>query len=150
MLTYELLDWDATVCLGQALARHLCPRDRVFLRGDLGSGKTALAGAIVRALGYRGAVKSPTYTLVEEYELGSLRVIHADLYRLKAPAELETLGWWDYLDERTLTLVEWPEQAGNLLQADIDVFLTVTDHARQAQLRGVTRRGAQVIDILRP
>jgi len=150
MLIRSLADWSATVQLGGTLARVLRPGDGVFLRGGLGSGKTALAGAIIQALGYEGLVKSPTYTLIEEYVLNRLRVIHADLYRLKQPAELETLGWWDYLDERTLTLVEWPERAQGLLKADVDVYLTVTDHGRQAQLRALSPRGAEVLDTLKP
>ncbi|MHB8252223.1 MAG: tRNA (adenosine(37)-N6)-threonylcarbamoyltransferase complex ATPase subunit type 1 TsaE [Acidiferrobacter sp.] len=150
MLIRVLPDWAATVKLGTDLARALRPGDAVFLRGDLGSGKTALAGTIIQAKGYEGPVKSPTYTLIEEYELGALRVVHADLYRLAMPAELETLGWWDYLDGRTLTLVEWPERAGDLLRADVDVCLAVTDHDRQAQLRALSRRGVEVLDTLKP
>lgn len=145
----QLTDWDATQRLGAALAKALGAEDQVFLRGDLGSGKTALAGAILRAFGYGGLVKSPTYTLVEEYDLGFLRVVHADLYRLTAPEDLETLGWWDYLDGRTLTLVEWPERSGDLLRADVDVWLTVTDDGRQAQLRALSPRGVGVLEALK-
>ena len=150
MLTVALPDLPATERLGEALGRALRPGDQVALRGDLGCGKTTLAGAIIRALGAPGPVKSPTYTLVEEYELGALRVVHADLYRLRTPAELDTLGWWDYRDGRTLVLVEWPERAGGLLQADVDVWLAVTDHERRAHLQGISPRGGEVVDSLRP
>ncbi len=145
----RLTDWAATLRLGATLAKALRPEDQVFLRGDLGSGKTALAGAILRGLGHTGLVKSPTYTLVEEYDLGSLRVVHADLYRLTAPEELEALGWWDYLDGRTLVLVEWPERSGTLLRADVDVWLSVTDDVRQAQLRALSPRGVGVLEALK-
>lgn len=148
-MLFRLNDWAATLRLGALLAKALRAEDRVFLRGDLGSGKTALAGSILRGLGYEGLVKSPTYTLVEEYDLGVLRVVHADLYRLTAPEELEALGWWDYLDGRTLTLVEWPERSGELLRADIDVSLTVTDDDRQAQLRALSPRGVGVLEALK-
>lgn len=150
MLTRPLCDWSATIQLGAALASALRPGDDVFLRGGLGSGKTALAGTIIQALGYEGLVKSPTYTLIEEYDLGALRIIHADLYRLTAPEELEVLGWWDYHDRRTLTLVEWPERAKDLLRADVDVYLAVTDYGRQAQLRALSERGIEVLDTLKP
>jgi len=150
MLNVTLSDWAATERLGATLAAHLQAGDRVFLRGELGSGKTALAGVILAALGYQGTVKSPTYTLIEEYDLSFVRVIHADLYRLQSARELETLGWWDYEDGRTIFLVEWPERAGGLLQADVDVSLALTDDVRQAQVYGLTRRGIEVVDRLRP
>ena len=148
-MTVPLSDLSQTTRLGQALARALRAGDQIVLRGDLGCGKTTLAGAIIQALGAPGPVKSPTYTLIEEYELGGLRVVHADLYRLNEPTELETLGWWDYQDGRTLMLVEWPERAHGLLRADVDVWLAVTDHARQAHLQGMSPRGDEVVDSLR-
>ncbi len=149
-MTVALPDLSQTARLGRALARALRAGDQVVLRGDLGSGKTALAGAVIQALGAQGPVKSPTYTLVEEYELGGLRVVHADLYRLRMPAELEGLGWWDYQDDRTIILVEWPERAHGLLRPDVDVWLTVTDHDRQAHLQGISPRGGDVVDSVRP
>ncbi len=145
-----LPDLEATARLGRALARVLRGGDQVALRGDLGCGKTTLAGAILAALGAAGPAKSPTYTLIEEYELGALRVVHADLYRLRAPAELEALGWWDYRDSRTLMLVEWPERAQDLWRPDVDVSLTLTDDGRRAHLRGASPRGDEVVDSLRP
>jgi tRNA threonylcarbamoyladenosine biosynthesis protein TsaE len=146
----SLPDLGATGRLGGALARVLRAGDQVALRGDLGCGKTTLAGAILTALGAAGPIKSPTYTLIEEYELGALRVVHADLYRLRAPAELEGLGWWDYRDARTLMLVEWPERAEGLWRPDVDVSLALADDGRRAHLRGISPRGDEVVDSLRP
>jgi tRNA threonylcarbamoyladenosine biosynthesis protein TsaE len=87
----------------------------VFLRGDLGAGKTTLVRGLLRALGYRGPVRSPTYTLIEPYEVGDTRIHHLDLYRLGDPEELEFLGIRDLLDGRGLLLVEWPERGGGIL-----------------------------------
>ncbi len=145
-----LPDLEATERLGRALARVLRAGDQVALRGDLGCGKTTLAGAILKGLGAAGPAKSPTYTLIEEYELGPLRVVHADLYRLRVPTELEGLGWWDYTDSRTLMLVEWPERAEGLWRPDVDVSLALADDGRRAHLRGISPRGDEVVDSLRP
>lgn len=88
----------------------------VGLRGELGSGKTTFARALLRGLDYTGRVPSPTYTLLEQYVCDGLTVIHLDLYRLRGDAELENLGVRDWLTEaRTLLLVEWPERAETLL-----------------------------------
>ena len=87
----------------------------IWLEGDLGSGKTAFTRALLRALGYPGRVKSPTYTLLEQYEVGVFRVVHMDLYRIEDPDELEFLGLADLLDEQSILLVEWPAKGGDWL-----------------------------------
>jgi len=87
----------------------------IWLEGDLGTGKTAFARALIHALGYEGKVKSPTYTLLEEYRPGSLQVLHMDLYRISDPGELEFLGLADMLDDQTILLVEWPDKGGHWL-----------------------------------
>lgn len=84
----------------------------IWLEGDLGTGKTAFTRALIHALGYEGKVKSPTYTLLEEYRPGSLQVLHMDLYRISDPGELEFLGLEDMLDEQTILLIEWPDKGG--------------------------------------
>jgi tRNA threonylcarbamoyladenosine biosynthesis protein TsaE len=87
----------------------------IWLEGDLGAGKTTFARALIRALGYKGRVKSPTYGLLEQYQLGSLQVLHMDLYRISDPGELEFLGLADLLDEQTILLIEWPGKGGQWL-----------------------------------
>jgi tRNA threonylcarbamoyladenosine biosynthesis protein TsaE len=99
----------------------------VGLRGDLGSGKTTWARAMLRGLGYGGRVPSPTYTLLEHYSLDGLDIVHLDLYRLTGDAELENLGLRDWLAEpATWLLVEWPERAPQLA-AQCDLTLTFVE-----------------------
>jgi tRNA threonylcarbamoyl adenosine modification protein YjeE len=107
---FALADAAATGRLGAALARALGEGGAVlYLSGELGAGKTTLARALLQALGYAGHVRSPTYTLVEPYELQGRRVFHLDLYRLAAAEELEYLGLRDLDPAQDLILVEWPE-----------------------------------------
>jgi tRNA threonylcarbamoyladenosine biosynthesis protein TsaE len=124
---------DATDRLGAMLAQTRPPRAIVYLRGDLGAGKSTLARALLRALGVTGAIRSPTYTLVERYPVGDGDAVHLDLYRIGDPGELEFLG----LDagEGTLWLVEWPERGASALPpADLDVALALDGEGRVADL----------------
>lgn len=101
---------QAMVAFGENWARHLPSGAVVFLRGDLGAGKTTLARGILRGLGHRGATPSPTYTLVEAYDLPCGAVYHMDLYRLEDAEELEMLGAREWLDGDAIVLVEWPQR----------------------------------------
>ena len=136
MITTEhtLADEQDTVALGAALAcvlRQGC----VFLRGDLGAGKTTLVRGWLQALGHDGAVKSPTYTLVEPYALGGREVFHFDLYRLADPEELELIGGREYFAPQNLCLLEWPDQgAGFVPPPELEVQLEVSGNSRQARL----------------
>lgn len=141
MTEIELPDAAATEALGAALALALRQRPGllVFLRGELGSGKTTLARGWLRALGVRGSIRSPTYTLVEPYgldgELDGADVLHLDLYRLQSAAELEQLGLADTPPERSLWLVEWPERAAGRLPApDLEIRLETVPGGRRATL----------------
>ena len=103
--------------VGLALAKSLNFGDIIFLEGDLGSGKTTVSRGILRGFGYRGVAASPTYTLLELYELTVHRVAHLDLYRITTAKDLEGIGFRDYLDGQTICLIEWPENGAALLPA---------------------------------
>ena len=112
---------------GSELAQNCRPGTIIFLQGDLGAGKTTLARGILRALGHTGAIKSPTYTLVESYEIGALRLFHFDLYRLNHPQELWELGFEDYLQPNAICLIEWPEKAAAILpKANISCTIEIS------------------------
>ena len=137
-----LPDTDATEALGQALARTRPAIAVVHLRGDLGAGKSTLARALLRALGVAGAIRSPTYTLVERYPVEGGEAWHLDLYRIGDAGELEFLG----LDEgaAVLWLVEWPERGGAALpRADLQVDLSVEGSGRAARLVAASPQGQQ-------
>ncbi|MGQ0594881.1 MAG: tRNA (adenosine(37)-N6)-threonylcarbamoyltransferase complex ATPase subunit type 1 TsaE [Gammaproteobacteria bacterium] len=125
----------------------------VFLSGDLGAGKTTLARGLLRALGHRGAVKSPTFTLVEPYELnapgGGRAVNHFDLYRIEGVADLEGLGFRDYLDGAALCLIEWPERGARAAVApDLEVRIDIVGTGRVAVMCARTPWGRVVLSAL--
>ena len=134
--TEWLADSAATEALGARLAETLAPPAVVFLQGDLGTGKTTLVRGLLRALGYQGAVRSPTYTLLESYPLGSgLVVHHLDLYRLCDPEELEWIGLRELLTAQAIVLIEWPQRgAGMLPAADLAIQLALEGCGRRATL----------------
>jgi len=130
-----LADEAATLAFGTALAGTLGGGALVFLEGDLGAGKTTLCRGILRGLGFEGAVKSPTYTLVEPYEICGFRVYHFDFYRIGHAEELEFIGLDEMLAEPGLKLVEWPEKAGKLLPApDVVIRLSVQGDGRRVEV----------------
>lgn len=117
MTAFDVADAEAQERLGALLAAD-CPRPAViFLEGDLGAGKTTLARGFLRALGQTGPVRSPTYTLLEPYELAAGPVFHLDLYRLADGEELAYLGLRDLAGDRAILLVEWPERGAGALPA---------------------------------
>ena len=132
--TVKLPDAAATLDWGTALGTEL-GNALVFLRGELGAGKTTLARGILRGLGHTGPVKSPTYTLLEPYTLGAREVLHFDFYRIVDPQELAYIGIDDLMASAALKLVEWPERASDRLpQPDLDISLHETSGGRLLEM----------------
>ncbi len=137
--SFYLADEKATVDFARRLAPLLNGVSFVTLAGDLGAGKTTLARALIHALGYEGRVKSPTYTLVEVYELPERTVFHFDLYRLADPEELEYLGLDDYFGGQALCLVEWASKGeGMLPEADLELSLSREGEGRRLCVRALS------------
>ena len=140
---------SSTEVLGRALADVLPPEFVIYLHGDLGAGKTSLARALLRGLGWTGSIKSPTYSLVERYRIGEREVVHLDLYRIRDSAELEFLGLDDLAGREVLWLVEWPERGGaDLPPADLAISLDHAPRGRVATLRAVSLAGRVLWPIL--
>lgn len=137
------------VAFGQRLAALADEGGVLFLHGDLGMGKTTLCRGVLQGKGHRGAVKSPTYTLVEPYETAAGKVYHFDLYRLGDPEELEFLGIRDYFDGESLCLIEWPERgAGMLPQADLELEIGVEGTGRWLVWQVNSQKGRRLADKL--
>jgi len=152
-LTQNLRSEAELIDLAGQFARRLrsagCRPLMIGLAGTLGSGKTTWARAMLRGLDYRGRVPSPTYTLLEEYELGDLTLVHLDLYRLTGDADLENLGLRDWLaDPDTWVVLEWPERAPALAKrCDLVLeFADAGDDARRVSLRGTSRAGIEALE----
>lgn len=140
-------DLAATEALGARIAASLGVGDAVALEGDLGSGKTTLARAILRALGVTEAVPSPTFTLVQTYETPKLRVRHYDLYRIENVADMDELALDEALDEGA-ALIEWPEHARSRLPENaLHVALTLDDEGRRARITGSRRWAKAFVEL---
>jgi len=147
---YHLADESATIAMGNKLAdivkKSLKQGIVVYLYGDLGAGKTTLTRGFVQGMGHNGHVKSPTYTLVEPYELNEWQVYHFDLYRLSDPEELEYMGIRDYFADNCCCFIEWPEKGHGMIKApDLQINLAYSDEQRTLSLQAKTALGEQVL-----
>jgi tRNA threonylcarbamoyladenosine biosynthesis protein TsaE len=144
-----LPDERATLALGAALSTMLEPGLTIYLRGELGAGKTTLVRGALRALGHEGPVRSPTYTLVELYTVSRLDLHHFDFYRFHDPREWIDAGFRESFNGRTVSLIEWPERAGGLLPpADMEILLELHEAGRSAVLTSNTLRGQKCLALL--
>ena len=145
-MTLDLPDEAATLAFAARLFPLLSPGILVFLHGNLGAGKTTFVRGCLRAAGHEGKVKSPTFTVVEEYHLADLFLYHFDLYRLADPEELEFIGIRDYLRPDALCFIEWPEKGvGVLPNPDLDLCLHIRGVARTLEIRALTPAGEDVL-----
>lgn len=119
----------------------------IYFYGQLGAGKTTLARGFIRGLGYTGQVKSPTYTIVEPYELEGVNVFHFDFYRLRDPMELEFIGIQDYFKQKAICLIEWPDLGITILPAaDLSCYVEMHGQGRMIKLIAQTENGKTLIE----
>jgi len=149
-LHLQLADEAATRTLGERIAAALAPGLAIHLSGDLGAGKTTLARGLIRALGFAGKVKSPTYALVEPYTDSRLILYHFDFFRFKDPREWDDAGLRECFDGRAIVVVEWPEKAAGLLPApDLRIRLEIPPGGgREATLEADTEPGRACLNEL--
>ncbi len=139
MIEYITNSPEETEALGERLAKVLRPGTVLAYRGDLGAGKTAFTRGLARGLGYREAVTSPTYTIVNEYLGGRLPLFHFDMYRLRSDDDLWDIGWEDYLDRNGVCAVEWSENVPEAMAGALTVIIEkLGDTARRITVEGGT------------
>lgn len=146
MFEREIFGEEAMELFGEQLATTLGKGGVVYLDGNLGMGKTTLVRGMLRGLGYSGPVKSPTYTIVEPYELDTIEAYHFDLYRISDPEELEYMGIRDYFKDQALCLIEWAEMGeGVLPQPDWVVHLSLIRQGRALAIEPKTAHGVEAL-----
>ena len=144
-----LPDESATAAFAARLATAITPGMVIYLRGDLGAGKTTLVRALLNSLGYQGRVKSPTYTLLEQYQVNETHLRHFDLYRFQDASEWESAGFNDEFDGKNICLVEWPDQAAGLLpSADLEIIFDILPDGRKIKLHANTETGRECLKSL--
>jgi len=152
--TLDLADEAATLDFGKVMAKAMQPNLTIYLHGDLGAGKTTLVRGLVHSLGYAGKVKSPTYTLVESYEISnetaSFTLYHFDLYRFNDEEEWDAAGFRDYFNAQSVCLIEWPEKAENVLPTpDINVIFTIKSSGRSLNVSAHSALGQQCLTAMK-
>jgi len=146
---------EATMAAGGSLARSICAGEInslvIYLVGDLGAGKTTFARGFLRGLGHTGRVPSPTYTLIEPYDIAGYAVSHIDLYRLRSPDEVDALALAELSGDATIMLIEWPENGGaGVPPADLRIELVIDGQGRALRLAGLSAAGKKLSDTVLP
>lgn len=154
-ITLQLDDEAATLACGARLAKILQPGFTVYLHGELGAGKTTFTRGVLQGFGHVGKVKSPTYTLVEIYQLqhnidfnvnSSYTLYHFDLYRFNDENEWDAAGFRDYFNAQSICIIEWPEKAAHVLpEPDIHVRLSLYDEGRKIQFSAGSVLGSKCL-----
>lgn len=148
-LIFDIVGEEEMAAFGASLGEATRPHTTITLEGDLGAGKTTLSRGLLHYLGHKGPVKSPTYTLVEPYNLECGNVYHFDLYRVIDPEELDYIGFSDYLSDASLCLIEWPERgSGYLTTIDIRIKINHKDLGRQIIVSAHSTNGKGIICLL--
>ena len=141
-MSWLLHDEAETMAFGGQLFRAMSDGALIFLHGNLGAGKTTLVRGWLREAGYQGVVKSPTYTLLEEYRINGRTTYHFDLYRLADPEELEWIGIRDFLQQEQTVFIEWAQRGAGLLPLpDICFALEIVQEGRIATIDCNSERG---------
>lgn len=148
-LSFLTNDANETALLGEKLAKIVRSGDLIFLQGDLGSGKTTYMRGFLRGLNFKGKVKSPSYTLLEQYEL-ELTINHFDLYRFKDRREWDDAGFSEFINSNDVNVIEWPEKADDMIPiSDLTILFTFLDEKkRKIVIEGNSSRGRKCIDLL--
>jgi tRNA threonylcarbamoyladenosine biosynthesis protein TsaE len=156
--TLDLVDEAATLYFAATLAKAIQPNLTIYLHGDLGAGKTTLVRGLLHTLGYVGKVKSPTYTLVEPYEIrynviSSLMLYHFDLYRFNDEEEWESAGFRDYFNANSVCVIEWPEKAKNILPTpDLNISFSMKNigqcMGRTIKISAHSQLGQQCLQVI--
>lgn len=145
-LALHLPDEAATLALGARIASAVGPGLSIHLCGELGAGKTTFARGLIRALGYEGKVKSPTYSLVELYTVSRLHLYHFDFYRFNDPKAWQDSGFREHFNEASVCLVEWPERAGaGLPWPDLRITLAPASSGRDVKLEAFSEAGRKCL-----
>jgi tRNA threonylcarbamoyladenosine biosynthesis protein TsaE len=144
--TLDLADEAATLAFATNFANTLVAGQVIYLHGDLGAGKTTFVRGVLHALGHIGKVKSPTYNLVESYQLNPFQLYHFDLYRFNDDEEWEEAGFREYFNAQSICFIEWPEKAKHVLPTpDIDIFFEIHSQARRLMLTAHTQSALEAL-----
>jgi len=143
--TIFLAQEEDTLLLGRNLAKNLPQGLLIFLKGDLGSGKTTLVRGLLAALGHAGRVKSPSYNLIEQYQINNVSLNHIDLYRFNSPEEWVSAGFNEFINDLDVTMIEWAEKArGVLCEPDVMVeILYEKSGGRKATIYSFSKKGTK-------